>query len=246
MKTTSFVYFLVLCITCFGFMGREKDTLQKTQQTIRIYFHHKLGNEILVLGQPVKTILGEDVVIEKFKYYVSNFSVTDNKGHLTQLPVQYFLIDEADSLSKKIELQVPDTHISSIQFLLGVDSVRNVSGVQTGALDPLKGMFWTWNSGYIMAKLEGSSALAATAGHRFTYHVGGFKKETNTSRLITLPLSTTGNPVQEINVSTDINRWFKGNSVLSIADTPMCHSPGALAMKIADNYRDMFSINAVH
>ncbi len=245
MRMLSSICFIVFTGTCFGFIGREKDTFKKPQQIISIYFHHKLGNEALVLGQAVKNILGEDIVIEKFKYYVSNFSVTDDKGHTIHLPVQYFLVDEADSLSKKIELMVHDTHITSIQFLLGVDSIRNVSGVQTGALDPLKGMFWTWNSGYIMAKLEGSSEQAVSAGHRFTYHIGGFKKETNTTRLITLPLLKTGNPVQEIHVSADINSWFKGDSVISIAESPVCHSPGSLAMKIADNYRNMFSINAV-
>jgi hypothetical protein len=50
--------------------------------------------------------------------------------------------------------------ITGIRFLLGVDSARNVSGIQTGALDPARGMFWTWNSGYVMAKIEGSSPSA--------------------------------------------------------------------------------------
>ena len=229
-----------------GFCFSYSNTSFPPAKKIILVFHHMIGKEELVLGNATKNIWGENMTVQKFKYYVSNFSLTDVSGKSVALPVQFFLIDEADSASKTITLTIPDIAFNKIEFLLGVDSMRNVSGIQTGALDPAKGMFWTWNSGYIMAKLEGSSALAATAGHRFTYHVGGFKKETNTSRLITLPLSTTGNPVQEINVSTDINRWFKGNSVLSIADTPICHSPGALAMKIADNYRDMFSINAVH
>ena len=43
---------------------------------------------------------------------------------------------------------------------LGVDSLRNVTGVQTGALDPAMDMYWTWNTGYVMAKLEAAAQQA--------------------------------------------------------------------------------------
>ena len=36
------------------------------------------------------------------------------------------------------------------------------------------------------------------------------------------------------------------NISLRITETPVCHDPGALAMKIADNYSTMFSLNSVH
>ena len=52
---------------------------------------------------------------------------------------------------------MPAGNYNSLSFLLGVDSMHNVSGAQTGALDPANDMFWTWNSGYVMAKMEGAS-----------------------------------------------------------------------------------------
>lgn len=167
------------------------------------------------------------------------------KGKKTVLPVDYFLVDEADSLSKIIDLSLPAADISSIQFLLGVDSIRNVSGIQTGALDPMKGMFWTWNSGYIMAKLEGTSESSTIGGHYFTYHIGGFKGENNVLKTITLLIPETKESVQEIHITADINTWFKNKSDIKISETPVCHMPGALAKKIADNYSAMFSINAI-
>jgi hypothetical protein len=240
-----FTCFILLIVTGLCFTGIPAIKHKAAQRLISLHFHHKIGNEDLLLGNPVKNILGENMVIEKFKYYVSNFSVTDDKGHTTILPVQYFLVDEADSLSKNISFSIPDIPISSIRFLLGVDSIHNVSGVQTGALDPLNGMFWTWNSGYIMAKLEGSADEVASAGHRFTFHIGGFKAGMNATRMIELNLLKTGNPIQEIHVTADINHWFKSNSEIKVSETPVCHSPGSLAMKIADNYSTMFSINSV-
>ncbi len=234
------LYMILLIAVTTGFTAAGKPHLP--QKKITLFFHHKLGNEELVLSSPVKNILGETITVEKFKYYVSNFSVTDTRGNTVVLPVQYFLVDEANSLSKTIILTVPDISISSIGFLLGVDSTRNVSGVQTGALDPSNGMFWTWNTGYIMAKLEGSSDASASAGHRFTFDIGGFRNGINAARMIHLDTSGTGKQ-EQIHITADLNRWFKGSSEIRIAETPVCHNSGALAMKIADNYSHLFSIN---
>lgn len=216
------------------------------QKKVSLIFHHNAGNEALILGNTYTTPLGEKISVQKFRYYISNISITDIKGKQTVLPVDYFLVDEADSLSKIIALSLPSADISSIQFLLGVDSIRNVSGIQTGALDPMKGMFWTWNSGYIMAKLEGTSESSTIGGHYFTYHIGGFKGENNTLKTISLSVPATKEPVQEIHITADINTWFRNKSDIKTAETPVCHMPGPLAKKIADNYSAMFSIKEVH
>lgn len=216
-----------------------------SQKKISLIFHHKAGKEELILGNSYTTPLGEKILIQKFRYYVSNFSVTNKQGTTFILPIDYFLVDEADSLSKIINLSVPDISINSIQFLLGVDSIRNVSGVQTGALDPMKGMFWTWNSGYIMARLEGTSESSTIAGHYFTYHIGGFKGVNNSLKNISLTIPQVTGSIQEVHIMADINAWFKNSSEIRVSETPVCHMPGPLAKKIADNYRSMFSINAV-
>ena len=197
------------------------------------------------MGNSYITPLGEKITVQRFRYYVSNISVTYKQGKTIKLPVEYFLVDEADSVSKIINLMVPDASISSIQFLLGVDSIRNVTGVQTGTLDPMKGMFWTWNSGYIMAKLEGTSESSTIAGHYFTYHIGGFKGVNTTLKTISLTIPQATGSIQEVHIIADINTWFKNSSEIRASETPVCHMPGPLAKKIADNYRSMFSINAV-
>ncbi len=215
------------------------------QKKVSLIFHHKAGKEELLLGNRYTTPLGEKIIIQKFRYYISHISITDRKGKQVILPANYFLVDAADSLSRIIHLSLASTDIGSIQFLLGVDSIRNVSGVQTGALDPMKGMFWTWNSGYIMAKLEGISESSAIGGHYFTYHIGGFRGENNTLKIISLPISGAKEAIQEIHITADVLAWFKNKSDIKISETPVCHMPGVLAKKIADNYSSMFSINAV-
>jgi hypothetical protein len=208
------------------------------ERELVLVLEHVVGNEKLVLGNACVNILGDTITVQKFKYYLSHFSVTDDQGKTTMMPPSYFLVDEADASSKTIRLMVPDAKISSIRFMIGVDSTMNVSGIQQGALDPLKGMFWTWNTGYIMAKLEGSSPSSKIAGHAFTYHVGGYRQPYSTMRWVEL-----GIPGKDtVHIKADINHWFKAGSELSIAVTPVCHSTGAMAARIADNFGTMFSV----
>jgi hypothetical protein len=240
LTATIFIVLLVLSGLCF-----VVPTKQKPEKKITIVFHNQIGKQELVLGDSVKNILGETITVEKFRYYVSNFSVQDEKGVPHKLPVEYFLVDEENPSTKTITFTVPSNRFTHLSFLLGVDSIRNVSGVQTGALDPLKGMFWTWNSGYVMAKIEGSSESSNSAGNRFTYHIGGFRPGMNVLKTIDLIIPSSEKDIEEIHINADINYWFKGSTELRIAETPVCHSPGVLAMKIADNYSSMFSINSI-
>lgn len=210
---------------------------QKTQQ-MALHFQNRFGNEILVPEQSY-LLNGDTLTINRFKYYISHIQLIDEEEKKVKLPVQYYLIDAADSNSSVIQLNIPISKYKSIQFLLGVDSARNVSGVQTGALDPLHGMFWTWNSGYIMAKLEGTASSSQIAGKQFTYHIGGFRGTNNTARNISLTLPSS---LSKVDIIADAKKWFEGPTELVISKEPVCHSPGALAVHIANNYAHMFSI----
>lgn len=228
MKALLFLFFVLIT-------GSVRS--QETQQLV-LHFQNRFGNETLLPEQSY-ILRGDTLTINRFKYYISHFALTDEQGKKVTLPIQYYLIDAADETSTNITLSIPQGKYRSIHFLLGVDSLRNVSGVQSGALDPLHGMFWTWNSGYIMAKLEGTASSSQIAGKQFTYHIGGFRGNNNTSRQIVLPLSSSANP---ITIIADAKKWFDGPNDLVIAKEPVCHSPGALAVRIANNYAHMFSI----
>lgn len=212
-----------------------------SNRTVVIQFKHRVGNKELVLFDETYTNrLGEPFVINKFRYYISSLVVTGANGTVTKQPDIYYLVNEADSLSKIITLPL-NARIQSISFVIGVDSIRNVSGVQTGSLDPANGMFWTWNSGYVFAKLEGQSDISRAAAHSFTWDVGGFRQRENALRTVKLNVNGTQRS-DTIVVNADILKWFDAVHPLSIAQTPTCHQPGKLAMQIADNYSAMFSV----
>lgn len=238
MHTAVCCLILLICLTC---SAGDKPVAQRT---LTLSFRHVVGADELVLGSSFINSTGDTINVQRFKYYLSNFAVTDTGGKSIPVPNTYFLVDEAEPSSKTITLTIPDIAITGIRFIVGVDSSRNVSGIQSGVLDPLKGMFWTWNSGYVMAKLEGHSPSSAIAGQSFTYHIGGFRTPMNVIRPVEFSLKE-NNHAKSISIKADINQWFKSRSDLKIAETPVCHSPGPLAMRIADNYSTMFSINSV-
>lgn len=215
------------------------------KQIVTIQLHHKVGKENLSLqNKTYFNVFNEPFTIQKFRYYISNIILIDDEQKQYNFPEQYFLIDEANSASKTIQLQTNVRHLKQIQFLLGVDSIKNVTGVQEGTLDPMKGMFWTWKSGYIFAKLEGQSDSSHLPSHYFTYHIGGINQNENALRVVQLNIPATYNQSKKIiHIDADILQWFSSVHPIKIASTGYCHQPGMLSVAIADNYSKMFSIN---
>lgn len=220
-------------------LGLSSFRKANAQQSIN--FQHFVGGQPLVLEDSIKNSNEEILVVRRFKYYISNLVLIDAQGNQQKIPDSYYLVNEAEPNSKKIVLPNSNNNYSAIEFVLGVDSARNCSGIQTGVLDPMKGMFWTWNTGYVFAKLEGSSPSSSLPAHAFTYHIGGFRSGENVLKTIRLAIPGSSLP-KDLQVKVDLNAWFSGNSTLLIAERPVCHSPGNLAMKIAVNYAQMFSI----
>jgi hypothetical protein len=194
---------------------------------------------------------GEQYTVSKFKYYISNINVVNNLTY--QLNGLYFLVDESKPASLSFSFEAPATSYVGLVFMLGVDSARNVSGAQTGALDPLNDMFWTWNTGYIMAKLEGNSPQSPAVNNKMEYHIGGFSGPYAAQRwetfLIPTPPMTAINVrsgmTTEIFVEADLDKWWQGSYDLRIANEPAIMTPGNVATSIANNYRMMFKITDI-
>ena len=209
-----------------------------------IRFKHWVGDKELQLFEETYTNrFGEPFVISKFRYYISNLTITGiSDGKEIKLSDKaYYLVNEADAQSKIISIPA-NSAIQSISFVMGVDSVKNVSGVQTGSLDPANGMFWTWNSGYVFAKLEGQSDSSHAVAHSFTWDVGGFRKNENALRSVQLLVNKSAEYTDTLVINADVLKWFDARHPLRIAQSPTCHQPGKLAMQIADNYSAMFSV----
>ncbi|MBP6184231.1 MAG: hypothetical protein KA479_04770 [Saprospiraceae bacterium] len=208
-----------------------------------------MNNELLRLDSVLyKNEFGQPYTISKLKYYVGNIQLKSTSGKYYTCN-EYFLINEEDEISKSIELQnIPIGEYDEIRFLLGVDSLLNCSGAQSGALDPINGMFWSWNTGYIFLKLEGNSNSCKTPSNMFEYHIGGYKQPYNSIREMRLnlpnPILITGFSQSSIQINVAIDEILKNPNAIDFAETPTI-TDQSTSSTIADNYMDLFMVSAV-
>ena len=251
MKKNILLFSLSLSVI-FGFTGFKNAGLIKDKKgSVKITFVNTVKGIPIELNTAIYTNpFGETYSISKFKYYVSHVSMASASGSFTE-PERYHLINESKPEDLSFSMQLNAGDYLSLSFLLGVDSLKNVSGAQTDALDPLNDMFWTWNSGYIMAKMEGNSPQSKVVNNKVEFHIGGFSGAYDVLKNIKLDFDT-GNTLivspqktSEIIIEADFDTWWQNPNAIKIAEHPVCTTPSALAMQFADNYSKMFTIKKV-
>jgi hypothetical protein len=224
-----------------------------TGNAVLLNFEHVVGSNPLIADGQLRyqTAAGDSFSVELFKYYITNIVFTDDNGNEWAEPESYHLIDHADTNSMKVYVRdMPAGNYVSVRWMIGVDSARNVSGTQTGALDPSNAMFWSWQTGYIMAKLEGKSPASATVQNMIIFHVGGFAAPYATQRTVTQSFNAqqpivTSTSVPKVDVTSNVLEWFTSPNNIQFNTLSVVTAPDADAMIIADNYADMFNVTGV-
>ena len=244
------IFLCVSAISCRKEPAKPIMNPPATETGLQFTFKNMVGNEPLELQtKSYKNTNGDDFFVDVYRYYISNIVLTTATGEEYKEPESYHLIDHSKggSLSFKIE-GAPTGEYSKISFLIGVDSARNVSGAQTGALNPTNNMFWDWNSGYIMAMFEGRSAQSGFDS-LLSFHMAGFSGKEGSIRAITLQLPekaiVSNKNLSEIVIKADVAEWFTSPNTISFNQTYIVVG-GPEAKMIADNYADMFSISHIH
>ena len=170
-----------------------------------------------------------------FKFYISNLKLEYADKTTYSEPDSYYLIDIENPNSCKIPIEkTTGKTISKVSFSVGIDSLTSVSGALEGDLDPTKGMYWAWQSGYINMKLEGRSSSCKTRKNEFQFHIGGYMKPNYAMRKVILEPKKSNFTV-EINV--DVAELF---SKLELSKINSVMVPGTQAMQIADYSVTMF------
>ncbi len=228
-------YSMMVFLTVIAFVSFTETIAQ----SFTIDMVHYNGEKKLALDTVTYTnSLNQTYTINRFKYYVSNIVLTHKNGK-KYTSTAHFLVNEADDSSKQIVLpDIPRGDYTQIAFTIGVDSMLNTSGVQTGTLDPMNGMFWTWNTGYIFLKLEGKSPASPLPAKLIEYHIGGFKEPANAIRKMVLPIHTSNNRIQ---IKADIATLLNGKTAVDFTKLPSV-TDLRNATTIADNYAFMFSV----
>jgi len=169
--------------------------------------YHFWNDKKIVLNESYFLQNEETISIQTLKYYISSIQLLNNKKVVWKETKSFHLIDEEDSISKKIKLSKTafDIDFDEIVFNIGIDSATNYSGVQGGDLDPTNGMYWTWQNGYINFKVEGKSTFCKTRNNAFQFHIGGYENDLSTLQRISLKI----NKKWPIEINLDIEKLFE-------------------------------------
>jgi len=201
------------------------------------------GKPLILNDKMYGTENGDSVSIEVFKFYMSSISLRNESKRFAEKS-SYHLVDAEDSSSLNFKIEnIPEAEYSLLTFNIGVDSTASVSGAMGGALDPSLGMYWAWNTGYIDAKLVGHSPSCNTMHHQFDFHIGGYKEPYITLRKVTLPLTAcviSKGHTTLLTLNVDVATWFSGIHLTAMNNVVI---PSLEALKIADNYMEMFENN---
>ncbi|MEO6832154.1 MAG: MbnP family protein [Chitinophagaceae bacterium] len=249
-KLTAFVLLAVFAFSSCKKNDNNNNTPATDTNKVHLEFFNVVGGSNLNLNDEwYKNENGDSFTVSKVNYYISNIKLNGSNGTTSYTePESYHLVEQSGALDQtSFDLYgVPYGKYSSVTFMIGVDSIRNVSGAQTGALDPANGNFWSWNSGYIMLKFEGNSPKSNAVDNKLEFHCGGFTGANNTLKTVTLNFPTeievTKSGVPHVHLQADILKLFKGANTIDFSQMNTIHMPGPNAKILSDNYANMFSV----
>jgi hypothetical protein len=210
--------------------------LSQKQQNIKINFEPKFENYFLQKDS-IYLINQDSFQISQCKFYISSIELKNGNRTVYKEKNSFHLIDIFDKASSQIFIK-PNTVLSfdAIQFNLGIDSITNAKGISTGALDPLKGMYWAWHSGYINLKLEGKSNLCKTKNNNFQFHLGGFRQGFYNMQTIVLKAKKSS----VIKIDFDLIKFL---SVIDLQKENHVMMPSRHAVDLSKKAASMFNIS---
>lgn len=237
------LHFAIVALLACSFVScKKKKTDEPVPETAgaTVKFNHNWeGTPLALETEFVNSSTDDTLSFTTVKYYISNIKLKKADGSFYVQQNSYFLLNLSDPSSMTLDLgAVPLGDYTDLYFTFGVDSTRNVSGVQSGALSPSHGMFWSWSTGYIMSKMEGLSPNAANGN--FAFHLGGFSGANSVviEKHIDLTtegsLSVTSGSAHQVVMNVNLQQMWQNSPTLSaVSDLQM---PGAPAHTMAVDF----------
>jgi hypothetical protein len=208
------------------------------------------GQSLTITKGSYTNTSNDKFTITRLDYYITNVRLKKDDGSVFTEKESYHLIRHSKNETTFSISAIPAGNYTSIEFLIGVDSLRNISGSQTGALDPTNGMFWDWTTGYKFFVMEGvySSSATATIGQQeYALHVGGFSGPYKCLQTCSLnfsqPLKASNNGKVKISFNTVVDEVFTNPKKIGFDYYYANTGSLAIFQEISVNYRDMFVID---
>jgi hypothetical protein len=181
----------------------------------------------------------DSIQFKKIQFYLTDFKIKTSENNIISIDESNFLIDvfNPETLKRKLRnTSIKD--IKEISFNIGVTDSLHTVGALAGDLDPSKGMYWSWQSGYINFKIEGISPSCETRKNKFQFHIGGYQNPYKTTKKVSFPIKNTSN--KNIIINLNIANFFTN---IDLKEGNQIMIPGKNATQIADSLPKLFSIN---
>jgi hypothetical protein len=171
----------------------------------------------------------------KLKVYLSTIRSKGKEGEEWNHDIEHWLYDLEDSSTHQITLASKEIELISMN--IGLDSLTNVSENFNEALDPIHGMYWSWNSGYIHFKWEGIETNEKGDSQPFEFHIGGYLHPYQTlTHVECIVPESKADLVLQIDLSYILSNWeFKAH--------PTIMMPGKHAVEFSRLLPALFSIH---
>ncbi len=205
-------------------------------QNRQINFNLVLDDQPVQLGgKYFCSAIDDSISFEVIKCYISNVRFLQDEKVVKSIEPKHFLLDAEKAEPLAIEWNADEIPFNKVLFNIGVDSLTSVSGVFGGDLDPTKGMYWTWQSGYINFKLEGVANLCPARNNRFQFHIGGYQHPFNTLQQVQLNVPAGDVPSIKVELGAILKQ-------IDLRKTYQIMSPSQEALEFAGLTSKMFSL----
>jgi hypothetical protein len=207
------------------------------ESSIKLKFQPALEKVSLELGKTFYINGNTDsITFYVLRFYISGIQLLLNCEVVWRDTSRCYLLDAENEKSYNISLKVPrNLMFNEFNFSCGIDSTTNVSGAFGGDLDPTNGMYWTWQSGYINAKLEGKSSLCKSKDASFQLHLGGYQFPNNALQRVNLPIAS-----GEMLVNLELLQFINN---INIAEKHHIMSPSPEAVVMSKTFSNSFKIS---
>jgi hypothetical protein len=179
---------------------------------------------------------GDSLRVTALRFYVYNIQFESEGKVVWSSGDEHFLIDVFEKEGARIPAELfEQSKVDHLSFMIGVDSTLQTTGAHSGALDPIQGMYWSWQSGYINWKLE-AEVFHAGQSNAIQWHVGGYRAPYQTQRTVRLKVMNDSDSIQcGLQLDTLLRDW----RVIAPAEVM---SPSDKAMVLSDRFQSCFQI----
>ena len=210
------------------------------QSLSQLNFELTFNEKALKLGKTYTLSENKDSIsFDVLHFYISDFQFIDNEQIVNKSKKKHILIDLEKPETLQIAIDEYAGTFDKVKFTLGIDSLTNISGAMGGDLDPMYGMYWTWQSGYINFKLEGRANKCPARKNEFMFHLGGYQADNLAAQTVEIEVNKMA---EGLKIILPIDKLL---TQINLTENYRIMSPNQEAVAMSQLTSELFSIEII-